>query len=337
LLRKIWKDILNIEIPAIPHMTYDDAMTQYGSDRPDLRFGMKLHDVTDLGQQTDFGVFKSAPMVKCIVVPGGAKLSRKETDALAEWSKGFGAKGLAVTKVTATGLDTGVAKFLQPIATKLIERTGAKEGDLLAFAADKPKIVYKVLGELRLKMAKDLKFEPAAQYAWVWITDFPLLDFDEEEKKWVAVHHPFTSPLDGDIDKLESRDPAVLSSLKSKAYDIVLNGSELGGGSIRIHRMDVQQKIFSVLGIDETSQRQKFGFLLDALQYGAPPHGGIALGVDRVVMILRNTTNIRDVIAFPKTQSGADLMCGAPSTIDEKQLREANIRLALAPPKAESK
>ena len=261
----------------------------------------------------------------------------EETDALADWAKGFGAKGLAVTKVTATGLDTGIAKFLTPIAAQVTERTGAKEGDLLAFAADKPKIVYKVLGELRLKMAKDLQLAPTKQYEWVWITDFPLLDFDEEDKKWVAVHHPFTSPLDSDLDKLESRDPAVLSSLKSKAYDIVLNGSELGGGSIRIHRMDVQQKIFSLLGIDETSQRQKFGFLLDALQYGAPPHGGIALGVDRVVMVLRNTTNIRDVIAFPKTQSGADLMCGAPSTIEEKQLREAHIRLAMVPLKGEAK
>jgi aspartyl-tRNA synthetase len=337
LLRKLWKDILDVEIPSpIRHMTHDEAMEKYGSDRPDLRFGMTLHDVTDLGKQTEFGVFKNAEMVKAIVVPGGAKLSRKETDALAEWSKGFGAKGLAVTKVTATGLDTGVAKFLQPIAAKLIEHTGAKEGDLLAFAADKSKIVHKVLGELRLKMARDLKLAPTREYEWVWITDFPLLDFDEEEKKWVAVHHPFTSPLDEDIEKLDSRDAAVLSSLKSKAYDIVLNGSELGGGSIRIHRMDVQEKIFSILGIDETSQRQKFGFLLDALQYGAPPHGGIALGLDRVVMILRNTHNIRDVIAFPKTQSGADLMCGAPSQIDEKQLKEANIRLSL-PVKVEAK
>jgi aspartyl-tRNA synthetase len=337
LLRKLWKDILDVEIPAIPHMTYDDAMTNYGSDRPDLRFGMKLFDLTDMGSLVpEFKVF-SAPMVKCIVVPGGAKMSRKETDALAEWAKGFGARGLAVTKVTATGFDTGIAKFLTPITGAILERTGAKEGDLIAFAADKPKIVYKVLGELRLKMAKDLKLEPSQQYAWVWITDFPLLDFSEEDKKWVATHHPFTSPLDTDLDKLESRDPAVLSSLKSKAYDIVLNGSELGGGSIRIHRMDVQQKIFSLLGIDETSQRQKFGFLLDALQYGAPPHGGIALGVDRVVMILRNTTNIRDVIAFPKTQSGADLMCGAPSTIEEKQLREANIRLAAPAPKPDAK
>ena len=336
LLRKLWKDILNVEVPdPIPHMSYDEAMTTYGSDRPDLRYGLKLHELTDLGPSVpDFKVF-SAPMVKCVVVPGGAKMTRKETDALAEWAKGFGAKGLAVTKVTAAGFDTGIAKFLAPIAQQVIERTGAKDGDLIAFAADKPKIVYKVLGELRLKLAKDLKLEPSTPYAWVWITDFPLLDWSEEDKKWVATHHPFTSPLEGDIDKLDSREASVLSSLKSKAYDIVLNGSELGGGSIRIHRMDVQQKIFDVLGIDAASQRNKFGFLLDALQYGAPPHGGIALGVDRVTMILRDTTNIRDVIAFPKTQSGADLMCGAPAPIEDKQLREANIRLNLPAPKVE--
>ena len=331
LLRTIWKTVLNVDVPdPIPHMSYDEAMTSYGSDRPDLRFGMKLVDLTDLGPSVpDFKVF-SAPMVKCVVVPGGAKMTRKETDALAEWAKGFGARGLAVTKVTAAGFDTGIAKFLAPIAQQVIERTGAKDGDLIAFAADKPKVVYKVLGELRLKLAKDLKMEPSTPYAWVWITDFPLLDYSEEDKKWVATHHPFTSPLDEDIDKLDSREASVLSSLKSKAYDIVLNGSELGGGSIRIHRMDVQQKVFDVLGIDAEAQRNKFGFLLDALQYGAPPHGGIALGVDRVVMVLRDTTNIRDVIAFPKTQSGADLMCGAPAPIEDKQLREANIRLAQA-------
>lgn len=343
-LRLIWKQILNIDIPPIRHMDYDEAVNTYGSDRPDVRFSMKLCDITDLAHTTDFGVFKNAPMVKCIVVPGGAKLTRKETDGLADWAKGFGAKGLAVTKVikaTADGshvhaglqLDTGVAKFLQSIAAQLLQRIGAAEGDLLCFAADKPKIVHKVLGELRLKMAKDLGMQPSTEFAWLWIVNFPLLEFSEEDQKWVATHHPFTSPLDEDIDKLESRDPAVLSSLKSKAYDIVLNGSELGGGSIRIHRMDVQKKIFALLGIDETAQKQKFGFLLDALQYGAPPHGGIALGVDRVVMILRNTHNIRDVIAFPKTQSGADLMCGTPSQIDEKQLREANIRISAPPPK----
>ena len=337
LLRQIWKQVLNVDVPnPIPHMTYDQAMTTYGSDRPDLRFGMRLHDLTDLGPSVpDFKVF-SAPMVQCVVVPGGAKMTRKETDALAEWAKGFGARGLAVTKVTAAGFDTGIAKFLTPIAQQVIERTGAKDGDLIAFAADKPKVVYKVLGELRLKLARDLKLEPTTPYAWVWVTEFPLLDYDEEEKKWVAVHHPFTSPLDADLDKLDSREAGVLSSLKSKAYDIVLNGSELGGGSIRIHRMDVQQKVFSILGIDEALQRNKFGFLLDALQYGAPPHGGIALGVDRVTMILRDTTNIRDVIAFPKTQSGGDLMCGAPAPIEDKQLREANIRLNVPAPKVEA-
>ena len=335
LLRRIWKEILGQEIPKIPHMPYDEAMSRFGSDRPDLRYGLELHDVSDLGQQTDFGVFKSAAMVKAIAVPGGGKMSRKETDALAEWAKGFGAKGLAVTKVVNGALDTGVAKFLTPIAGKLIERLGAKDGDLICFAADKPKIVHKVLGELRLKMARDLKLAASTEFAWVWVVDFPMFDFDEEEKRFVATHHPFTAPLDEDLVKLDSKDQAVIESAKSKAYDIVVNGSEVGGGSIRIHRMDVQQKIFSLLGINDEAQKLKFGFLLDALHFGAPPHGGIALGLDRLIMILRGITNIRDVIAFPKTQSGADLMCGSPSTIDDKQLREAHIRVSLPPGKTE--
>ncbi|HWE93558.1 MAG TPA: aspartate--tRNA ligase [Tepidisphaeraceae bacterium] len=335
LLRTIWKDVLKLEIPSpIPHIEYDDAIRKYGSDRPDLRFGMELIDITDLAHTTDFGVFKNAPMVKAIVVPGGGKLSRKETDALAEWSKGFGAKGLAVTKITPTGLDTGVAKFLAGIAPQLIERTGAKEGDLLAFAADRPKVVHKVLGELRLKMARDLKLTASIEFAWVWVVNFPLFEYDEEEKRYVATHHPFTAPLDEDLAKLDSRDREVVESIKSKAYDIVVNGSEVGGGSIRIHRMDVQQKVFSLLGIDDAAQKAKFGFLLDALQYGAPPHGGIALGLDRLIMILRGISNIRDVIAFPKTQSGADVMSGAPSPVDDKQLREVNIRVAQPPAKA---
>jgi aspartyl-tRNA synthetase len=335
LLREIWRDVLGVEIPSpIPHMEYDEAVNRYGSDRPDLRFGMQLHDITDIAHTTEFGVFKNAPMVKCVVVPGGAKLTRKETDALAEWSKTFGAKGLAVTKVTGSGFDTGVAKFIQPVAAGLIERTGATEGDLLAFAADKPAVVHKVLGELRLKMARDMQLKPSTDWAWTWVVNFPLLDFDEESKKWNSVHHPFTSPLDADIPKLAGdADPAVLSSLKSKAYDIVLNGYELGGGSIRIHRMDLQQQMFSVLGVGAEDQRSRFGFLLDALQYGAPPHGGLALGLDRVVMLLQGIHNIRDVIAFPKTQSGADLMCGAPSVIDEKQLKEAHVRVIMPPGK----
>src|SRR4051794_32704559 len=336
LLRKIWKDVLNVEIPnPIPHMQYDEAMNRYGSDRPDLRFGMELYDITDLGKRTDFKVFSGAQMVKCIVVPGGAKLTRAQTDALADWAKGFGAKGLAVTKVVAPAgtpaFDTGVAKFIQAIAPKLLERIGAKEGDLLAFAADKPKIVHKVLGELRLKMAKDMQLKPSTEFAWVWVVNFPLFEWSEEDKRFVSTHHPFTAPLDEDLAKLDSRDQAVVESVKSKAYDIVVNGSEVGGGSIRIHRMDGQQKGFSLLGIDAEAQKAKFGFLLDALQYGAPPHGGIALGLDRLIMILRGIHNIRDVIAFPKTQSGADLMCGAPAPVDEKQLREANIKVILPP------
>src|SRR3954451_11752077 len=221
LIRRIWKEVLNVEIPTpIRHMEYDEALTQYGSDRPDLRFGMELHDITDLAHTTDFGVFKNAAMVKAIVVPGGAKLTRAQTDALAEWAKGFGAKGLAVTKVTASGFDTGVAKFIQPIAPELIAQTGAKEGDLLAFAADKPKIVHKVLGELRLKMAKDMNLQPSTDFAWVWVVDFPLFEYDEDEKRYVSTHHPFTAPLDEDLEKLTSPDRAVVESIKSKAYDI---------------------------------------------------------------------------------------------------------------------
>jgi aspartyl-tRNA synthetase len=337
LVAKLWKEILGVEVKLpLMRMDYDLAMNKYGCDRPDLRFGMELHEITELAHTLDFGVFKNAAMVKCIVVPGGGKFSRKETDALAEWAKGFGAKGLAVTKVTATGVDTGIAKFLAPVAAKLIEATGAKEGDLLCFAADKPKTVHKVLGELRLKMFRDMKMEPNQKYAFLWVVNFPAFDYDEEEGRYAATHHPFTAPNDEDLAKLDSKDRATVESIKSKAYDIVCNGSEIGGGSIRIHRIDTQQKVFAQLGLSEEQQKHKFGFLLDALAYGAPPHGGLAFGIDRLVMILRGISNIRDVIAFPKTQSGADLMCGAPNTIDDKQLREANIRVAM-PPVAEKK
>jgi aspartyl-tRNA synthetase len=334
-IARIWKEVLGVDVPEkLQRMTYADAMDRYGSDRPDLRFGMELVNISDLAAKVDFGVFKSAiengGLVKAIVVPGGAAMTRKETDGLAEWSKLFGAKGLAVTKVTGPAtLDTGIAKFIQPIAAELIAKLSAKEGDLICFAADTSKVVHKVLGELRLKLAKERGFIKEGQWAWLWVVDFPAVEWNPDEKRWDSLHHPFTAPLDEDLPKLASGDQKQISSVRSKAYDIVCNGSELGGGSIRIHRPDVQQEIFKLLGINEEDQRTKFGFLLDALKFGAPPHGGLALGLDRVVMHLVNTTNIRDVIAFPKTQTGADLMLDAPSPVEDKQLRELHVRTHL--------
>lgn len=337
LLRRIWKEILGVEVPPIARMPYAVAMDKYGSDRPDLRFDMQLVNISDLVEKTEFGVFKGAVsgggLVKAICVPGGATMTRKETDALAEWSKEYGAKGLAVTKVVAGGqLETGIAKFIAPIAAELVERMGAKEGDLLCFAADSHKVVHRVLGELRLKMAKDRGMIKEGDWKWVWVVDFPAMEYDPESKRWDSLHHPFTAPRDEYLDKLESDTANVLS----KAYDIVCNGSELGGGSIRIHNPQTQSRIFKLLGIDEEAQQLKFGFLLDALKFGAPPHGGLALGLDRIIMHLCNTTNIRDVIAFPKTQNGADLMLDAPSQVDDKQLRELHVRVSL-PPKVEKK
>jgi aspartyl-tRNA synthetase len=304
-------------------------MNSYGSDRPDLRFGMKLFDVSAVVKKTDFKVFTGAPMVKCIVVPGGAKMSRSETDALAEWAKGYGAKGLAVTKVVNGTFDTGIAKFVSSVAAELIAATGAKEGDLLAFAADKPKVVHKVLGELRQKMFRDLEMKPDVQWSMFWVVDFPSFEYDDEAKRFVALHHPFTAPKDEYLADLDSPDQSTVENIQAKAYDIVINGYEVGGGSIRIFSESVQQKVFKLLGINDEEQKNKFGFLLDALKFGAPPHGGIAFGVDRLVMLLRGINNIRDVIAFPKTQNGSDLMCAAPSPVEDKQLREVHVKLNL--------
>lgn len=334
-IRRIWKEILSIEVPPIRRMSYAEAMDKYGSDRPDLRFGLELIDIGDIVGKTDFGVFKSAlaspgGLVKAITVPGGGAMTRKETDALAEWAKTFGAKGLAVTKVTgAATLDTGVAKFLQPVAADLIARMKAKEGDLICFAADNTKIVHRVLGELRIKLAKERGMIKDGDWQWLWVVDFPALEWNTDEKRWDSLHHPFTAPNDEDLAKIASGEHDAIAATRSKAYDIVCNGSELGGGSIRIHRPETQQLVFKLLGIDDEAQKRKFGFLLDALKFGAPPHGGLALGLDRIIMHLCNTTNIRDVIAFPKTQNGADLMLDAPSSVDEKQLRDLHVRLQL--------
>lgn len=327
-IRAVWKDILDIDVPPVKRMTYAEAMDRFGSDRPDLRFGMELVDVSDLAGQTDFKVFKGAidsgGMVKAIRVPGGAKMSRKETDALAEWVKQFGAGGLPICKVEDGKLSTGVSKFVASIADDLIKRMEAEDGDLICFGVDAvPATVARVLGELRVKLAHTLEMIKPGQWEWVWIVDFPLIEWSKEQQRWDSLHHPFTAPNEEDLDKLES-DPGTVNS---QAYDLVLNGSELGGGSIRIHRMDVQEKIFGLLGITPESAKSKFGFLLDALNFGAPPHGGVAFGLDRIVMHLCNTTNIRDVIAFPKTQTGVDLMTQAPSPVDETQLQELHIRL----------
>ncbi|MFA7236878.1 MAG: aspartate--tRNA ligase [Phycisphaeraceae bacterium] len=327
-IRAVWKEVLGVEIGPIQHMGYGEAMDRYGSDRPDLRFGMELVNVSDIVKNTEFNVFKGAiekgGLVKAICVPGGARMTRKQTDELAEWVKQFGAGGLPLVKVEGGKVTTGVAKFVEPVAAALIERMGAKDGDLICFGvSEKSKIVHRVLGELRVRLAHDLGMIKPGEWKWLWVVDFPLVEYSEEDKRYYATHHPFTAPKPEHLDMLESNPAAVLSD----AYDLVLNGSELGGGSIRIHRSDVQSRVFRMLGINDEEAKMKFGFLLNALSYGAPPHGGLAFGLDRLVMHLVGTTNIRDVIAFPKTQNGADLMTEAPAPVDEMQLKELNIRV----------
>jgi len=328
MIRRVWKELLDVDVPSVPRMSYDEAMRRFGSDRPDLRFGMELVDVSDLAKQTDFKVFtgaiESGGVIKAIRVPGGGSMSRKDADALAEWVKQFGAGGLPVVRVQDGELATGIAKFLAPVADELKQRLELQDGDMVCFGVDaRPALVHRVLGELRVKLAHDLDMIPEGQWKWLWVVDFPLVEYSEEDQRWYALHHPFTSPRPEDLDRLESDPGSVLSD----AYDLVLNGSELGGGSIRIHQPDIQQRVFNLLGIDEAAAREKFGFLLDALQYGAPPHGGLAFGLDRLIMHLAGTSNIRDVIAFPKTQNGADLMTEAPAPVDERQLRELNLRV----------
>ncbi|QDU71371.1 aspartate--tRNA ligase [Mucisphaera calidilacus] len=335
LMRRIWKEVLDVDVPEIRRMTYAEAMNRYGSDRPDLRFDLELIDVTDIAKGTDFKVFtasiEAGGIVKAIRVPGGAKLSRKETDTLAEWVKQFGAGGLPVSKRENGAWSTGIAKFIEPVGDALAERLGAQDGDLVCFGvSNKPAVVHRVLGELRIRLAHDLGMIRDDQWEWLWVIDFPLVEWDDDRKRWHSLHHPFTSPNPEDMDKLESD----TANVRSWAYDLVLNGSELGGGSVRIHDTETQKRVFKVLGIDEEEARAKFGFLLDALRFGAPPHGGIAFGLDRIVMHLCGTTNIRDVIAFPKTQNGADLLTEAPSEVDLEQLKELHLRVNLPQPAA---
>jgi aspartyl-tRNA synthetase len=332
LCQKLAKEELGIDLKLpLPRMTYDEAMERFGHDAPDLRFGLELVDCSDLASQSEFGVFKSAVaeggQVKAINVKnGGEHYSRRGIDALTEFVKGVGAKGLAWFKCEADGkLGSTIAKFFdEALLAKFKERLGAEPGDLILFSAGSWELCCKVLHSLRTKIGKEMRlYDPQAMH-FSWVVEFPMFAYDAEEKGWAAMHHPFTAPLDEHIGLLDT-DPA---KMRAKAYDLVINGSEAGGGTIRIHDSAVQAKVFSLLGIDEQRQQERFGFLLDALQYGAPPHGGIALGVDRWIMLFGRLESIRDCIAFPKTQKATDLMTDAPGTVDARQLRDLAIKLA---------
>ena len=343
LIVKLWKQVLNIDLPAtFLRLTYQECMDRFGIDRPDLRYGLELKEVSAWAATTDATVFKSVidggGKVKLISVPGGAtSLTRKALDALTEEAKKFGAKGLAYLKL---GGDAGAGKMSGPIAKFVSEEkqaelralAGASDGDVILFCADKEATCFRVLGELRQQIARQLNMIPEGQWKFLWVVDFPSFDYDEAEKRCIAKHHPFTAPLAEDIPLLDTD----VTKVRAQAYDIVLNGIELGGGSIRIHQKDVQSKIFGLLGISPEDAQKKFAFLLDALRFGAPPHGGIALGLDRLVMLMLNRQSIRDVIAFPKTQSGTDLMTEAPNLVETKQLVELSIA-SIAPPPAAKK
>jgi aspartyl-tRNA synthetase len=340
MMKRLFKDILEIEIETpFERLSFHDSMERFGSDKPDMRFDLELKDMADLSEKCSFRIFletlHAGGRVKAINGKGLATLSRREIDLFTEEAISFGARGLAWIKVK-DGFESPISKFLnEGIMREMATRLEAEDGDLMLFVADEERIVHDVLGRMRIELGKRLNLMKSG-YKFVWITDFPLFEWNKDENRFEAMHHPFTSPLDENIEKLFSvsldnlkpaaHDFSLLSSFRAKAYDIVLNGYEIGGGSVRIHRRDLQRKMFEILGISEEEARIKFGFLLDALEYGAPPHGGIALGLDRLVMIMVGATSIRDVIAFPKTQKAACLMSGTPSQVETKQLKELSIK-----------
>jgi aspartyl-tRNA synthetase len=339
MIRHVFKVVQNVDLAQpFPTMSWDEAMRRYGSDKPDLRVALEFTDISDIMRDVDFKVFAAAAAtpgsrVVALRVPGGGSLSRSEIDSYTQFVGIYGAKGLAWIKVNEAskgreGLQSPIVKNIHDAAlAELLKRTGAKDGDIIFFGADKEKVVNDSIGALRVKIGHSDFGKQAGLFTagWrpLWVIDFPMFEYDEEEGRYTAAHHPFTSPKDGHEDFLET-DP---SKAYAKAYDMVLNGWEIGGGSVRIHREEVQSKVFRALKIGAEEARQKFGFLLDALQYGAPPHGGIAFGLDRIVTMMTGADSIRDVIAFPKTQRAQDLLTQAPSPVDEKQLRELHIRL----------
>ncbi|MFZ5508480.1 MAG: aspartate--tRNA ligase [Pseudomonadota bacterium] len=337
MIRSVFRQALGVELPnPFPRLSYVEAMAKYGSDKPDLRVPLQLTELTDLMKTVEFKVFRAAAdladgRVAALRIPGGGSLTRKEIDDYTSFVAIYGAKGLAYIKVNdkakgLEGLQSPIVKFLTAeVAAQILERCDAVDGDLIFFGADKAKIVNDALGALRVKIGHEKGY---AEAGWrpVWVTDFPMFEYDDEERRWVALHHPFTSPKDGHEAFLDS-DPA---RCLAKAYDLALNGWEIGGGSVRIHREEVQSKVFRALAIGAEEAQQKFGFLLDALRYGAPPHGGIAFGLDRVVTLMAGAESIRDVIAFPKTQRAQCLLTQAPGPVDERQLRELHIRIRQA-------